>query len=223
MMKKFALVLALTVITAYTTNICLGAAAKGQKTIPVSSEVYSAIAKYKQQNYIGVIQDLAPYLTEEGKHFKDKNNKLKGSSAAQYYLGISYAQLGMQTEAKTAFDKVIELNDNQKLVEYSNRALACIDGRPECSADYVNRNAGTEDEMTVFIKSGKFLHDDVMQQVQGKSLDKIKDQINNDAVPNAKNYKFLNDATDAIKAQPTDEEIANAVRVLAKVGVNPFI
>ncbi len=223
MIKKFALVLALTVITAYTTNICMGAATKEQKTISVGPEVYSAISKYKQKNYTGVIQDLKPYLAEDGEHYKDKNNKVKKSSAAYYYLGISYAQLGMKTEAQAAFDKVIDFDDDAKLVNYSNRAVACLNERPECSADYVDRNAPAEDEMTVFIKSEKFLHDDVMQQVQGKSLDKIKDQINNDAVPNAKNYKYLNDATDAIKAQPTDEEIANAVKVLAKVGVNPFI
>jgi len=98
-----------------------------------------------------------------------------------------------------------------------------MEGQPQCSADYVDKNAPADDEMTVFIKSGKFLHDDVMQQVQGKSLDKLKDQMNNDIIPDASKYKFLNDASGAVNAQPTDKEIADAVRVLAKAGVNPFI
>lgn len=212
MMKKIALVLALTVITAYTTNMALAAATKAAKrSVTVSSPVYAAIAKYKQKNYTGCIQDLTPVVK------KDENN-----AVAQYYLGISYTQLGMTGEAKEAYQKVIDLDVDSKLTEYSKRAVACIDGRPECAANYVDKNAPV-DEMTVFIKSGKFLDDSVKQQIQEKALDKLKDQINNDTMPDTANYKYLNDASGAVNAQPTDKEIADAVRVLAKAGVNPFI
>ncbi len=213
MMKKVALVLALTVITAYTTNIALAAAGKttAKKSVAVSSPVYSAIAKYKQKNYTGCIQDLTPIVE------KDENN-----AVAQYYLGISYTQLGMKSEARTAYQKVVDLDVDSKLTDYSKRAIACIDGRPECAANYVDKNAPV-DEMTVFIKSGKFLDDSVQKQIREKSLDKLKDQINNDTMPDVQNYKYLNDASSEIKAQPTDKEIADAVKVLAKVGVNPFI
>lgn len=220
MMKKMALLLALSVVTAYTTNICLGAASAPAKK---NSVVYSAISKYKQQNYTGVIQDLTPYLTEDGDKYKDKDNKLKEDSLAYYYFGISYAQLGIRDQARYAYNKVIEFDDNPKLVKYAKRAIACLDGQPQCSPDYVDANAPVDDDMTQFIKSGKFLHDDVKLEAQGKALDKIKDQINNDTPPDVKNYKYLNDASGAIEAQPTDKEIADAVRVLAKVGVNPFI
>ena len=45
MMKKIALVLALTVITAYTTNMALAAATKAAKrSVTVSSPVYAAVA-----------------------------------------------------------------------------------------------------------------------------------------------------------------------------------
>lgn len=208
MMKKIALLLALTIVTAYTTNITF--AAGKQRSISVSPAVYTAISKYKQKNYTGAIQDLKPVVE------KDENNAI-----AQYYLGVSYAQLGMKNEAQEAYDKVIKLNSDDKLVQYSKRAVACLSGRPECSPDYVNKNANVDD-MTVFINSGKQLHDDVVQQMQRKSLDKQMDRINNDMIPDAQNYKYLNDASDAIKAQPTDKEIADAVRILAKVGFNPL-
>ena len=42
-------------------------------------------------------------------------------------------------------------------------------------------------------------------------------------MPDVQNYKYLNDASGSMNAQPTDKEIADAVRVLAKAGVNPFI
>ncbi len=48
------------------------------------------------------------------------------------------------------------------------------------------------------------------------------DRINNDMAPDMQNYKLLNDASKINQAQPTDSEIANAVRVLAQVGFNPF-
>lgn len=212
MMKKIALVLALTVVTAHTTNIAFAAATKAVKrSVAVSSPVYAAIAKYKQKNYIGCIQDLTPIVEKDGKN-----------AVAQYYLGTSYTQLGMTSEAKGAYQKVIDLDVDTKLTEYSKRAIACIDGRPECSANYVDKNAPV-DEMTVFIKSGKFLDDSVKQQIREKALDNLKDQINNDTTPDAKNYKYLNDASGAVNVQPTDKEIADAVRILAKAGVNPFI
>ncbi len=208
MMKKIALLLALTLVTAYTTNITI--AAEKQRSISVSPAVYTAISKYKQKNYTGAIQDLTPIVK------KDENNAI-----AQYYLGVSYAQLGMKSEAQTAYRKVIELDADTKLVDYSKRALACLEGKPECSANYVDKNVPLDD-MTVFIKSGKPLHDDVVEQIQKKSLEQQMDRINNDIAPDAQNYKYLNDASGAVNAQPTDAEIANAVRVLAKVGFNPL-
>lgn len=219
-----ALLLAFSVITAYTTNICLGAASAPVKKSSNSSIVNAAVAKYKQKNYTGAIQDLSPYLLEDGAKYNDKNNKLKNDALAYYYLGISYAQIGYTSEARTAYNKVIEFNDDDRLVKYATRAIACLDGQPQCSPNYVDeKDIVQDDDMTAFIKSGKFLHDDVKTETQGKALDKIKDQINNDTPPDVKNYKYLNDASGALNAQPTDKEIADAVRVLAKVGVNPFI
>ncbi len=219
MIKKIALLLALTIATAYTTNVSL--AAGKQRSISVNPTVYGAISKYKQHNYTGVIQDLKPYLDTEGDKYKDKNNTVKDSSIAYYYYGLAYSQLGMKEQARAAYDEVLQRKDDLKLVNYTTRAVACLEGRPECAANYVDKNAPLDD-MTVFIQSGKPLHDDVVEQIQKKSLDKQMDRINNDMAPDSQNYKYLNDASDAVKAQPTDAEIANAVRILAKVGFNPL-
>ncbi len=229
MIKKIALLLALTIVTAYTTNISIAAPAKTpakaaakQRSVSVNPVVYGAISKYKQHNYTGVIQDLTPYLAEDGDKYNDKNNTIKNSSIAHYYLGLSYTQLGMKDKAKAEYDKVLEINDDAKLVNYSRRAVACINGQPQCAANYVDKNAPADDDMTVFIKSNKPLHDDVVEQIQKKALDKQMDRINNDMAPDMQNYKLLNDASKVNQVQPTDSEIANAVRVLAHVGFNPF-
>lgn len=224
MIKKFAAVLAITITMAFTaasSDVFAAVAKKAQapatqkRTVQISPAVYNAVAKYKQHNYTGCIQDLIPIV--------EKN---ENDAFAQYYLGISYAQLGMKSEAQKAYNKVVELDKDPKLTKYSERALACLDGRPECDPNYVNTiNAKPEealDDMTLFIRSGKFMHDDVQKSVQTKELDKVKDSINNDAAPNAGNYKYINDASGQVQAQPTDEEIATAVRTLAKLGINPF-
>lgn len=224
MMKKIALLLALTIITAYTTNISFAAPSKAakQRSVSVNPVVYGAIAKYKQKNYTGTIQDLTPYLNPEGDKYNNKNNTIKDSSVAYYYYGLAFNQLGLKDQARAAYNEVLQKKDNQKLVDYAVRAIACMDGRPQCAANYVDKNAPAEDDMTVFIKSNKQLHDDVVEQIQKKALDKQMDRINNDMAPDMQNYKLLNDASSEIKAQPTDKEIADAVRVLAKVGFNPL-
>lgn len=208
-MKKIAFLLALVLISAYTTSVCYA----GKHSVGVSPAVYNAISKYKQRNYTGAIQDLTPIV-----------DKTPDNAIAHYYLGVSYTQLGMKNKAEAAYNKVIEINTDSKLVDYSKHAVACLNNRPECKGVIKSPGELSEDEqMTIFIKSGKFMHDDVKKEVQEKSLDKLKDKINNDAVPDVENYKYLNDASAEIEnRQPTDQEIANAVKVLAKVGFNPY-
>lgn len=226
MIKKIALLLALTIVTAYTTDISIAAPAKApaskQRSVSVSPIVYGAISKYKQKNYTGTIQDLTPYLAEDGDKYNDKNNTIKNSSVAYYYYGLAFSQLGLKDQARAAYNEVIQKKNDLKLMDYSAKAIACLEGLPQCAADYVDKNTPADDDMTVFIKSNKPLHDDVVEQIQKKALDKQMDRINNDMAPDMQNYKLLNDASKANQAQPTDSEIANAVRVLAQVGFNPF-
>ena len=75
------------------------------KTPYISQSMKPVIAKYRQQNYIGSLQDLIKIMD------KEPNNTL-----AKYYAALSYTQLGKQSEAQALYQEVIDKNDNETLV-----------------------------------------------------------------------------------------------------------
>ncbi len=81
----------------------------------------SAIAQYKNKNYLGCISEL-----------KDYTSKDPSSAVAWYYLGSSYMNIAMQDEANNAFAKVIELNSVPKLTSYSIQAQLCMKDPSQC-------------------------------------------------------------------------------------------
>lgn len=194
-MKKIALV----VITLFVASICSCYAVQKVKVTP---QVNSGISMYKQQNYTGSVQAL--------KSAVDKN---PNDVLARYYLAISYVQLGMRKEATDAFDEVVKRDKEiGGLAKLSQQALDCYADETKC--------ASKKDDMGAFIKSGDFLYKDAKQKIQGAQLKQIMDTINSgEKNLDFTNYRLLNDASDVM---PTDEEVANAVRVLAKVGFNPY-
>jgi len=170
--------------------------------VKVSPQVYSGISLYKQQNYTGAAQ-----------LFKEAAAKNPKDILAQYYLAISYVQLGMRAEASAAFGEVIA-NDTEGggLAKISQQALDCYSDSNKC--------ASAKDETSEFIKSGEFMYKDVKSKIQEQQLKSIMNTINRgEKDVDFSNYKLINDASSEM---PTNEEIANAVKVLSKVGFNPY-
>ena len=161
-----------------------------------NAAIKSAIAKYKAKNYMGCLQDVNEII---------KNDP--ADAAAYYYQALSYAQLGKINEAEEAYNKVIDLNTNEVLVSNATRGIACLDGA-DADGCKEPEKPSTEDELDRFIKSDKFYSKEVQKEVNRKKLDRKKDAINE---------LLKSDAS-----QPTDAEIAQAVRTLAKVGFNPL-
>ncbi len=159
------------------------------------STVRSIISLYKAQNYTGCMQSA------------EKALKINPSNAyIQYYLGMSYMQLGMTEKATDAFNKVITLNTNKTLTKYAQKGVACIKSPETCGQDDSN-----QDELDLFIKSNKFYDKSVQTEVNKKKLDRIRENINDELGPQRKKSEI-----------PSNEEIANAVKTLAKVGFNPM-
>lgn len=174
--------------------------AANDKTVIPSSFLYQAVNKYKQKNYTGCIQDME-YIIKKG----------KATDIAYYYQAISYAQLGMNDKAKEAYEAAIRLSSDKTLVDYANQAVICIDDSTQCDSNL------DEADITKFIKSDKFMHDDVQQGLQKNALDRVKSEINSDSRPDDNDLKYLNQNN-----EPTDKEIADAVRTLSKLGINPI-
>lgn len=160
-----------------------------------NAAIKAAIAKYKAKNYIGCLQDVNEII---------KSNP--ADAAAYYYQALSYAQLGKVSEAQDAYQKVVDLNTNDTLVSNATRGIACLQGADATGCKEPEKPQ-TEDELDKFIKSDRFYSQSVQKEVNKKKLERKKDAIN-----------------DQLKsdAEPTDAEIAQAVKTLAKVGFNPL-
>ena len=159
------------------------------------SAIRGIISKYKAGNYLGCINDSNAVI--------DSN---PSSIIAYYYKGLAYTQLGKSNEASVAFDQVITLNSNTTLVEYAKRANACISNPQDCEKYQREVN-----DLDKFIRSKKFYSESVQSQVNQKKLDRIRENINDDINKREKKTQ-----------EPSNEEIANAVKTLAKVGINPL-
>lgn len=159
------------------------------------STIKSLVSKYKAQNYLGCIQASDKVI-----------QKNPSNIFAYYYKGLSYYQLGKKEEAISAFEKVQALNSNKTLVEYSKKGIACLETPEEC-ATY----GQAQSDLDLFIKSKKFYDKSVQAEVNKKKLDRIRENINDEL----KN-------TDQKSEVPSNDEIANAVKTLAKIGINPL-
>ena len=159
------------------------------------STIKSLVSKYKAQNYLGCIQASDKVI-----------QKNPSNIFAYYYKGLSYYQLGKKDEAISAFEKVQALNSNKTLVEYSKKGIACLETPEEC-ATY----GQAQSDLDLFIKSKKFYDKSVQAEVNKKKLDRIRENINDEL----KN-------TDQKSEVPSNDEIANAEKTLAKIGINPL-
>ncbi len=196
-MKKIATLILCFILTG---SLCM---AKTQ-TKSVNAKVYSGIANYKKANYTGCIQDMEAAL-------KSNPNDI----LAKYYLALVYTKIGLKEEAKKYYQLVVDQGNEKMLVDYSKKALTCLDN-PQDKLCAVSESKDAE--MDEFIESGQFLHPDLVKSMQKRELKDIKENFNSNKFPNMDDYRFINDAKDEV---PTDAQIAAAVKVLAKVGYNP--
>ena len=162
-----------------------------------NSTIRAIINNYKAKNYLGCLS-LADSVLE-----KDPTDVY-----ALYYRALAYTQLGKSEKAIETYEKIILLNPNPVLLNYAEKGKACLISQFECDK-FNNEN----DDLDAFINSDRFYDSKVQSDVNQKKLDRIKQDINDD----------VNDVINTkSQSEPTNEEIANAVRTLAKVGFNPM-
>ena len=180
-----------------TTGIAFAASKNVQ--IPTSF-VYQAISKYKNKNYTGCIQDM-DYIIQKG----------RPSDIVYYYRAISYSQLGMPDKARESYDAARNMSRNRVLIDYATQAINCIDDATLCDANL------DDSDITKFIKSNEFMHNDVKTTLENQAIERVQQEINEDIKPTENNLKYINQNN-----EPTDKEIADAVRTLSKLGINPL-
>ncbi len=164
-----------------------------------NSALSTAIKKYKSKNYVGCIQDTT-----------DITKKDPSNTVAYYYMAISYAQIGDKYKALNAYQKVIDLSTNSTLVEYAQKGTSCINDPESCKNKESEATKRIESELDRFIKSGSTFSTEVNQKLQEIRNEQLKNDINNDADQMQKSE------------MPTNDEIAEAVKTLARAGFNPL-
>ncbi len=189
-----------------------------------NSQIQLAISKYKSKNYIGCIQDLTLVAK------KDPSNVI-----AHYYIANAYMNLGQTDKALESFEKVIALNTTPSLTSYSIQAKNCLNTKSKC--EYVKL---TEDQVSELVKDPDNYLNNLREKKQAgitpdmQEIDRlIKGKYHSTVHPEAnriiidtllKQEKHdMNVSADKYKSEaPTNDEIANAVKVLAKAGINPI-
>ena len=193
-----------------------------------NANIKSAVAKYKNGNYSGCLQELFS-LTK-----KDPSNAL-----AYYYMALAYTHVDMKDDAIEAYEKVISLNDNSFLTEYATKGRDCLTDGPACKApeetgNTENPESGEEsmDDLDKFINApyGNGLSPQVNQENKEKELKRIQNTINKKNELDAKDVQQLRDfdnkkdfssqseVTDKI-AQVSDEEVLKAINTLKEAGL----
>ena len=184
-----------------------------------NANISSAIAKYKNGNYSGCLQELFS-LTK-----KDPSNAM-----AYYYMAMAFTHVDMQSEAVEAYEKVIALNPNSYLSEYATKGKDCLTGGPSCLPEGVS--AEGQDELDKFVNSsyGDGLSKEAESEFKQKQLEKFKNTLNKDKDINKKDIDKIRDFDNQNQkssveenekvAMASDEEILGAIKTLKNAGVN---
>ncbi len=137
-----------------------------------NASMKSAVTKYKKGNYTGCLQELYTLVK------KNPNNAL-----AYYYVGMAYTKVGAVEPAKAAYQKVINLNTNDVLVDYAKRGRNCLTDGVSCAAGGIQIGAddGTMDDLDKFIAApyGNGMSPEMTEQYRQQQLDAIQNKINN--------------------------------------------
>lgn len=184
----------------------------------------SAVAKYKKHNYSGCIQELYSILKKEPEN-----------SLAYYYLAMAYIKAGKKDQAMAAYQKVLNLNSNDLLVEYATRGKACLNGDASCTG----AATGEVDELDAFISSpyGNGFSDEFNTDWKKMQLRAIQNKINNGKTltpEEVEKMKKLNQSkiftTDKLafadngskknSKMPSNAEVLEALDVLKRAGLN---
>ena len=181
----------------------MGAYAASKQINNPNSYIYQAITKYRHKNYTGCIQDMDVAISNG-----------KGNDLVFYYKALSYSKLGLTEDAKHSYETAISMTNNITLAEYAKQAISCINDQNTCDSHL------DENDITTFIKSNKFMHKDVEETIKNQAIERVKSNINVESQPSESDLKYLNYKNDS--KEPTDKEIADAVRTFSKLGINPF-
>lgn len=164
--------------------------------------VNSAIKMYKAKNYSQCYDTLKRVIE------KDPSNAL-----AYYYLAMASAQIGYKEEAISNYSKVISLTQDGQLQKYAKKGKICLESPEQCGEDVDNLSP-----LDKFIKReyGSGFSPKVRSDYESQKIENLMREMNRGADVDPAKFKDYKDFSSS--AEPTNEEIVQAMRVLQKAG-----
>lgn len=212
-MKKYLVSLSAILVLSAMASSCAFA-----KTTSTGSPVKIAISKYKRGNYTGCLQDCQAIVQ------RDPSNAL-----AYYYMGMSYAQAGMKDAAVNSYARVLALNPNPRLLEYATTGKRCLETPDKCHPSDTSQQDQSALDKFIASPTVDGLSSNVRKNVQQRSLDAIKNEINTDKEIDAYDLKKLNQNEEPVLKSdkiandtPSNDEIVAALKVLKKAGLADY-
>ena len=199
-MKKQILTI-LAVIMCSMSLVC--AEAKTQATPTVNS----AIKMYKAKDYSQCYNTLKQVVE------KDPSNAL-----AYYYLAMASAQIGNQTEAIENYTKVINLSQKgTQLEKYATKGKVCLENPEQCNAEIDNMS-----DLDKFIHAdyGTGFSPKVRSDYEKHKIENLMREMNRGKDVEPTKFK---DYKDFSSAEPTNDEIVAAIRVLQRAGLGNIV
>jgi tetratricopeptide (TPR) repeat protein len=181
-------------------SLAAGVHAKGQSPL-----VKEGIKKYKQGNYLSTIEIMDKVIKDD-----------PGNALAYYYMAISYVQTGNNDKATECYNSVISLDPNSSLGNYSMIGISQIN--PEDVKEELPENSNSDSGVV-----GELYSQKVKDDLNARNLRFLIEKINNDKTIEPSEYRKFEDFTPKNKSfnnKPSGEEIANALHVLSKAGLD---
>jgi len=204
-------------LVSYALNSCAFAAGP-------TPAIKAAVKKYHAGDYVGCLQDCLNIT------YHDQKN-----AVAYYYMAMSYAQSGQKDKAVAAYSKVLSLSPNAMLADYATTGKRCLETPEKCELKDDSATPTGDIDKLIAAPSSDGLSGSVKKDLEQKQLDVIKNQINSDKEVDGYDLKKLNDAsgqtmpqgaatavTAATSKQPSNQDIAAAIKVLNEAGINPY-
>lgn len=187
---------------------------KSGKRSSYTPQIRQAINCYKVKNYTSCLQIL-----------KNVEKKEPYNSVVTYYLGLANLKLGKKDEALNYFKSTSLLDPYSVVGKYAKQTMESINN-PEA----INDIKVEIDEVSSFIKSGKKVAPEVINQMSRQRLEAEKEEINSDVKKQTEELKRQqirerqrqNINNNMSSNEPTNDEIAQAVKTFQKLGLNPF-
>lgn len=170
----------------------------------VSSDLSNAIKLYKAGNYTEC------YLKLDNIIKKDPSNAL-----AYYYMGMTSAQIGKNSEALENYEKAITLSpESSNLNRYAKKGKFCIEDPAKCS-EYTY---GNKDD--AFILGKKNISDKAKSEFERLRIENMMREINRSDEVDPQKFKEYKDFSSMNpEGTPTNEEIVAALKTLQRAGL----